>query len=122
MRVIPTRIHGIIDYLWGAALIASPYVLGFSGDVVATTIAWVFGLGAIAYSLLTDYELGVVRLVPMGLHLAFDAAAGGLLALLPVFMRLDGRAAWTFALFGLFSLAAGFLTRTEPGSRRAGLR
>ena len=113
MRVIPTRIHGMLDYLWGAALIASPYLFGFSGDFVATTIASVFGLGAIAYSLVTDYELGVARLVPMGLHLALDAAAGGLLALLPIFLRLDGQAAWTFALFGLFSLAASFLTRTE---------
>jgi hypothetical protein len=28
VRFLPTRIHGVIDYLWGVALIATPWVFG----------------------------------------------------------------------------------------------
>lgn len=30
MRVIPTRIHGVLDYLMGIVLIAAPWVLDFA--------------------------------------------------------------------------------------------
>jgi hypothetical protein len=69
MRFLPTRLHGIIDYLWGAALLATPWLLGYADVAAATWTAVVFGLGAILYSAVTDYELGLVRLVPMPLHL-----------------------------------------------------
>ena len=39
--------------------------------------------GAIAYSLFTDYELGLVRTIPMGAQLRLDAASGILLAASP---------------------------------------
>lgn len=61
--MIPTKLHGAIDYLVALILIAAPFVLGFAdgGPAQYATI----GLGAfvIAYSLLTDYELGAVRLL-----------------------------------------------------------
>jgi hypothetical protein len=116
MRPISTRVHGIVDYATGALLLVSPYLFGFSGDRTATTIALIFGLGAVAYSVLTDYELGVIRLLPMVVHVGLDALAGGILALLPIVVSMDGRAAWIFGLVGLFSLAMGFLTRTERDS------
>ena len=41
------------------------------------------GTGAIAYSLLTDYELGLMRLLHMPAHLALDAMSGALLVSSP---------------------------------------
>ena len=66
MRFIPTRVHGAIDYLWGVALIASPWLLGFATGGAAQWVAVAFGAGAILYSLVTVYELGVLRIIPMG--------------------------------------------------------
>jgi len=79
MRFLPTRIHGMMDYLMGALLIALPFVSRHPLGAAA----WIpFGLGvsAILYSLLTDYELGFLAVIPMPVHLGIDAVSGLLLS------------------------------------------
>ncbi len=83
MRVISTKTHGAIDYMTGAALLAAPAILGISDEPAASGVLRGAGLAATAYSLLTDYELGAVRLLPMSVHLAMDAASGAFLASSP---------------------------------------
>ena len=80
MRFIPTKFHAPLDYIVGATLIASPWILGFSEHTAATVVPVVLGIGLIAYSLVTNYELGVWKVVPMALHNLIDIAAGTLLA------------------------------------------
>lgn len=114
MRFLPTRIHGAIDYLWGAALLASPWAFGFADGGAAQWIMMVFGLGAFAYSALTDYELGLFRLLPMRLHLVLDGLAGALLAASPWLLGFADRVYWPHLVFGLFAVVASLITRTEP--------
>src|SRR4028118_1764701 len=83
LRVIPTRVHGVLDYLTGSALLAAPGLLGIKDDPRAALTLRLAGAGATAYSLLTDYELGLVRSIPMPAHLALDAMSGALLASSP---------------------------------------
>jgi SPW repeat len=83
MRFIPTRFHAPLDYIVGAALIAAPWIFQFSEHTAATVIPIVLGIGLIAYSLFTDYELGVWKVAPMAVHNLIDIAAGGLLAASP---------------------------------------
>jgi hypothetical protein len=83
LRVIPTGVHGMIDYAAGGTLYATPALLGLNeAPASARTLRLASG-AAIASSLLTDYELGVVKLVPMPVHLALDAMSGALLAASP---------------------------------------
>ena len=114
MRFLPTRVHGVVDYLWGAALIATPSLLGFADGGRAQWVAWIFGAGAILYSLATDYELGAVRLFPMRMHLAFDGVAGAILAASPWLFGFADRVFGPHLLFGLFSVAASLVTHTRP--------
>jgi hypothetical protein len=83
LRVIPTQVHGILDYLTGSALLAAPGLLGIKDDPRATLTLRLAGVGATAYSLLTDYELGLMRLLSMPTRLALDAMSGALLATSP---------------------------------------
>jgi len=83
MRFVPTRIHGILDYLLGVALVIAPRLLGFAGDGAETTVAVMFGLAVIAAGLFTDYEFGLIRALPMPVHLAVDGSGGAFLALSP---------------------------------------
>ena len=80
MRFIPTKFHAPLDYIVGAVLIAGPWILQYSDDNAATVISIVLGVGLIAYSLLTNYELGVWKVAPMAVHNLIDIVAGALLA------------------------------------------
>jgi hypothetical protein len=116
MRFVPTRVHAVIDYLWGALLLAMPFLAGFADDPAARSVAMVFGAGAIGYSLVTDYELGLLRLVPMSLHLVLDVVAGAILAASPWLFGFAGRVFWPHLLFGLFAVAAGLVTFKRPAT------
>ena len=83
MRIISTRAHGAVDYVTGAGLLAAPALLGIGDEPAAARALRAAGAVATVYSLLTDYELGVARIIPMPAHLAMDAASGVLLAASP---------------------------------------
>jgi hypothetical protein len=68
MRFIPTKFHAPLDYIVGAALIAAPWIFQFSEHTAATVVPIVLGIGLIAYSLFTNYELGVWKVAPMAVH------------------------------------------------------
>src|SRR5688572_26003589 len=83
MRVIPTRVHGVIDYLMGIVLIAAPWVLDFADGGPEQWVPVILGIGVILYSLFTKYELGVLRTIPMAVHLWLDFGGGVVLAVSP---------------------------------------
>jgi hypothetical protein len=114
MRFLPTRVHGVIDYIWGVLLLASPWIFGFADGGAAQWVAVVVGLGAIAYSAVTDYELGLVRLAPMRLHLLLDGLGGALLAASPWILGFADRVYGPHLAFGLFAVVASLITQTEP--------
>ncbi len=116
MRFIPTRVHGLIDYVWGLLVGTAPWVFGFADNGPATYVAWAFGIGAILYSLLTNYEVGLLPVISVPVHLALDIAAGVVLAASPWIFGFADRVVWPHLVFGLFSVAAGLLTETSPRS------
>ena len=83
MRFIPTKFHAPLDYIVGAALIAAPWIFQFSEHTAATIVPIVLGIGLIAYSLFTNYELGVWKVAPMAVHNLIDIAAGTVLVASP---------------------------------------
>ena len=58
MRALPTRIHGLLDYLSGTVLIAIPWLLGLGEGGLQTWLPIALVAGVFVNSLLTDYELG----------------------------------------------------------------
>jgi hypothetical protein len=56
-KVIPIEIHETIDYVWGAAAIAAPFVFGYWKKAPGVAISHVIaGAGNILASLVTDYR------------------------------------------------------------------
>ncbi|HYE21004.1 MAG TPA: SPW repeat protein [Tepidisphaeraceae bacterium] len=114
--MIPSRTHGILDYLMGVLLIAAPWIIGFSDDRAATMVPVVLGAGVILYSLLTDYELGAYRVIPLPTHLAIDVVGGILLAASPWLFGFADRIVWPHVTFGLLEIGAALLTARRPST------
>lgn len=114
MRFVSTRTHGVIDYVAGVVIAASPWIFGFADGGSAQWIAVVVGLVLLASSVMTNYELGVVRVIPMPVHLGLDAGAGLLLAASPWLFGFSGFAWVPHLLLGAFEIMTSFITRTTP--------
>jgi hypothetical protein len=120
MRFIPTRFHAPLDYIVGAVLIAAPWLFQFSESAAATAVSVVLGIGLIAYSLFTDYELGVWKVAPMAVHNLIDIVAGALLAASPWLFGFadDGANAWVpFVVIGVAAIFLGLTTKQTGGYR-----
>jgi SPW repeat len=118
MRFIPTRFHAPLDYIVGVVLIAAPWVFQFSEHTAATVVSIVLGIGLIAYSLFTDYELGVWKVAPMAVHNLIDIVAGIVLAASPWIFGFADETANVWVPFVVIGLAAVFLGLTTKQAGR----
>ncbi len=114
MRFIPTRVHGVLDYVFGALLIATPWLLGFADWKAAHAVLFVVGLGSIGYALVTDYELGVWKILKVPAHLAIDVLAGLALVASPFFLGFKDAVYWPHIALGFVAMAAGAFTQAAP--------
>jgi hypothetical protein len=112
--MIPTRIHGILDYIVGVILIAAPWLLGFADNGAETWVPVVIGAGSIFYSLITDYELGLTAMLPMKAHLAIDVVMGLFLATSPWLLAYAGRVYLPHVIVGAFMVITSAVTRRTP--------
>lgn len=121
MRFIPTRIHGMMDYAIGLLLIAAPWLLGFGQGGAETWVPVILGAGVIAYSLMTDYELGYARMIGMRTHLALDGVGGAFLLISPWLFGFADQVWIPHVVIGLLEMGAAFCTEQIPykGRRRA---
>lgn len=84
MRVIPTSIHGIGDYLGGLALLFAPELFGFSEvGGAAEMVPRLLGIVILLQAAMTRFELGLVKVLPMNMHLMNDYVASLFLAVSP---------------------------------------
>jgi SPW repeat len=121
MRVIPTRVHGMLDYLAGVLLIAAPWIFGFADESTAATwIAVLAGIAMIGMSAMTDYEGGFLsRMIPMTAHLGTDVVLGIFLAVSPWLFGFadEGTNAWLpFVAIGVLEVGTAAVTDPAPGA------
>ena len=117
-KPISTKVHGILDFITAGMLMTLPRVMGWSKTV--THLLDSAAISAVGYSLLTRYEFGMVKVLPMKGHLTLDALSGG--ALIGAAAMLDDEdpeVRATLAGLGLWEISAALMTRTQPGPRIA---
>ncbi len=115
MKIISTKVHGVLDYMMGVLLIASPWIFGFVSNGWETWIPCILGVLTIIYSLMTDYELGLSDNISMRTHLVVDAISGVLLAASPWIFGFADVVYLPHLILGLVELAAVSLTTTKVG-------
>ena len=118
MKFISTKVHGVLDYLVGIALIAAPYIFGFSAvGGAAVMVPQVLGVLLIIYSIFTKYELGIFKIIPMGVHLTIDFLASLFLALSPWIFGFSTLAANAWAphvVVGIVVIIVVLCSQTRP--------
>jgi hypothetical protein len=114
-RPIDATLHGVTDYTVGTTLMTVfPRLANVQGTRAGRQIRIAGALHA-GYSTLTDYPLGVVKLLPFKAHLALDAVGALALAATPFVtgQYRGGRRCWVpHVALCLFELAS--LAMTDP--------
>lgn len=110
MRFIPTRVHAVLDYLTGLALLMAPFVLNFADNGPAQWVAMILGSAILIMSLMTDYDLSLARVIPLRFHLGVDTVIGLLLVASPWLYGFADQILWPHLTIGLIAIAVAFTT------------
>jgi hypothetical protein len=113
MKIISPKIHGAIDYAVVAFLWLSPSLFGLSSNASKLT----YGLGVVHLTLtiLTDFPLGVIKIVPMKFHGIIELVVSVVLVTLPLLVGFRGVDMAFYISFG----AAVFVTWLLTDYKRA---
>ena len=126
MRFIPTKVHAVLDYVVAIALILAPTIFMFEEvGGAAVIIPRILGVGLILYSLFTRYELGLVKVIGMPVHLIFDVLASVVLILSPFLFGFSDEApnAWLpHIVVGVAVILVVLCSKSQPGVRVSGTR
>jgi hypothetical protein len=111
----------VLDYIVGIVLILAPNIFQFSSYAAASWIARVIGVVLIVYSLFTNYEWGVVKVIQMPYHLVVDLVASIFLAISPFlfgFYKEPAKVWLPHLVVGIAVILVVIVTQTQPGTAR----
>jgi hypothetical protein len=114
MKIISTKLHGLLDYLMGILLIASPWLLGFATGTAAQQIPIILGIAMIIFSFLTNYEWGIIKVISMKTHLTLDILSGLLLAVSPWLFNLSREVYLPHLVLGIAEVLGALMTNPVP--------
>jgi hypothetical protein len=109
-KPISPKLHGVIDYLAVPLLLAAGPLFGFKG-VPAETTSTLAGI-VLVLAVFTAYPLGLVKMIPIKMHLVIDAVLGigMIVSLFVLHFSSDARACYFFVGFGIVVLLLVLLT------------
>lgn len=118
MKTIPTYVHGIFDYVIGIALLIAPNLFGFAHlGGAPVDVARAVGIIIIIQALLTNYELGLFKVLPMRLHLMADYILSVFLTISPWLFRFNHEPnnVWVpHVVVGIIAFVLTLMTQREP--------
>lgn len=117
MKIISTKVHGVLDYMMGVLLVASPWVFGFASNGWETWVPVFLGISTIIYSMVTDYELGLSDNISMKTHLTVDIVSGVLLAASPWIFGFADVVYLPHLVLGIAEIGAASLTTSKVGEK-----
>ncbi len=116
-QFITKTIHAFLDYPVAISLIAMPFLLQLGEtNPLALWLSVGTGVAAFILTVLTDHQLGVVRVLPYSLHLTVDFLVGVTFAVAPFvlgFTGLDAGYYWANAIAVLIVVS---LHKAEPSA------
>lgn len=111
LNMISSKVHAVLDYLMGALLIVAPWLLGFADNSAATIVPVALGASTLLYSLITNYEYSLARILPFKTHLTIDFIAGALLLVSPWLFGFSEKVYLPHVILGAFEVVAVLMSR-----------
>jgi hypothetical protein len=112
MKLISTKAHGTIDYLTALVLLVSPWAFTYApDDHLSMWIPFALGNFIFLYSLLTDYERSIGKVIPFRLHLVLDILSGIFLAASPWIFHFSESIYLPHVILGAFAVIIPLLTK-----------
>ncbi len=108
MTKITATQHGYLDYITVVLFVLAPTVIGLTG--MAGTIAYALAGIHLAMTLITDFPLGVFKMLPFTIHGWVERVVGPALVLLPFVLGFDGPARVFYIVIGIVIIVVGLLT------------
>jgi hypothetical protein len=118
MKILSTKVHGVMDYLVGLLLISSPWLFGFPNGGAQTTVPVTLGISTLLYSLITNYEYSAAKILPFSTHLLFDVLSGLFLASSPWLFGFNDTVYLPHLVFGLLELGVVLISKKKAGQQR----
>lgn len=101
MKFVTKQIHAYLDYPVALALIGLPFLLGLdSSNPLALTLSVVTGVAALILTILTDHQLGLIRVISYRIHLIVDFLVGVVFILAPFVLAFKGLDAYYYWING----------------------
>jgi hypothetical protein len=119
---IPAYVHGIIEYLAAALLIAAPFIFSFDEDA-ATAISVIVGVVVLIVTASTAWRTGLISSIPVQAHVIIDYIVALFLIAAPFLLGFsdDHTAAAFFIVLGvvhlLLTIATRFVVEERPTRR-----
>ena len=118
---VPAFVHGLIEYLAGALLIAAPFLFSFESDA-ATAVSIAVGVLVLIIAASTAMTTGLIKSIPVAAHVILDYLLAILLIAAPFVFGFDddGTATAFFIVLGvvhlLLTIATRFVREPKAGS------
>jgi hypothetical protein len=114
MEMISSKTHGYLDYVAGLLITASPKLFGFDNKgKAAKYIPIVIGTGALIYGMLTKYKPGLIKAIPMKVHLLLDEISGLFMAASPWLFGFNKKVKLPHLIMGLFEFGTALMTKAK---------
>jgi hypothetical protein len=116
---IPAFVHGVVEYLAAALLIAAPFLLSFDSDT-ATAVSIVVGVLVLIVTASTALPTGLIKSIPVQAHAVIDFLLAAVLIASPFLFGFsdDGTATAFFIVLGvvhlLLTIATRFVSEERP--------
>ncbi len=118
---IPAFVHGLLEYVAGALLIAAPFLFGFDSDT-ATAVAIVAGVLILVVTSSTALPTGLIKSIPVQAHVILDYLLAAALIASPFLFGFsdEGTALAFFIVLGVVHLLVTIATRfiRDPAPRK----
>jgi hypothetical protein len=114
MRFVTQKIHAYLDYPVAVALMTLPFALGLGdSNRLALLLSVITGIAAFILTLLTDHQLGVLKVISYKGHLIVDALVGVLFVAAPFVFSFEGADAIYYWINGAAVLTVVSLHKPE---------